>query len=63
MTLQQKQGAVSAKRIEPDCMEPPIAPMTMPKQVLTAEPGQLRRALLQMHARLTLGRQGLRRAG
>lgn len=65
MTIQLKQApdTVSATLIEPDRMGPPIAPLAMPKQVLTPRPGQLRRALRQMQSRLALGRQGLRRAG
>jgi len=65
MTMQMKQApdAVAATLIEPDRMRPPMAPLAMPKQVLTPEPGQLRRALSQLQSRLTLGRQGLRRAG
>ena len=65
MTIQLKQAAVavSATLIEPDRIGPPMAPLVMPKQVLTPRPGQLRRALRQMQSLLTLGRQGLRRAG
>lgn len=65
MTIQVKlaSDAVSVSLIEPDRMDPPMAPLAMPKQVLTPQPGQLRRALGQLQSRLTLGRQSLRRAG
>lgn len=63
MTIQMKQApdTGSAAQIEMDSMSPPIAPMAMPKQVLTPEPGQLRGILGQMQS--WLGRSGLRRAG
>lgn len=63
MTVQMKQGpdAVSAMQIDLDSMGPPLAPMSMPKQVLTPESAHLRSALGQMQS--WLGRNGLRRAG
>ena len=63
MTIQMKQApdTGSAALIEMDSMSPPMAPMAMPKQVLTPEPGQLRGILGQMQS--WLGRSGLRRAG
>lgn len=63
MTIQMKHASDtgSAALIEMDSMSPPIAPMAMPKQVLTPEPGQLRGILGQMQS--WLGRSGLRRAG
>ena len=63
MTIQMKQApdTVSATLIELDSMGPPMAPMAMPKQVLTAEPRQFRGALGQVQS--WLGRSGLRRAG
>lgn len=64
MTMQMIQAPdpASATLIEPDRIGPPMAPMAMPKQVLTARPGQLRRALGRIHSLLTLGRQNLHRA-
>lgn len=63
MTIQTKQATDTglAALIEMDNVSPPIAPMAMPKQVLTPEPGQLRGILGQMQS--WLGRSGLRRAG
>lgn len=63
MTMQMKQApqVASATLIAPDRMTPPLAPLAMPKQVLTPPPGLLRRALAQVQARLTPGRQSLRR--
>lgn len=67
MTMQMKQSpdVVTSTLIALDHMRPPIAPLAMPKQVLTPEPGQLRRAVSHLYARLKLGlaHQSLRRVG
>lgn len=65
MTIQMKQtpDTLSATLIELDRMGPPVAPLAMPKQVLTPEPGQVRRVLGQIHAWLQPGRNGVGRAG
>lgn len=42
--------------------EPPLAPLAMPKQILTPEPGMLRRAAAAVVARMLPKRAGLRRA-
>jgi hypothetical protein len=65
MTIQMKQTPepASAMLIKLDLVGPPVAPLAMPKQVLTPEPGQIRRALGQIQSWLGLGRNGLRRAG
>jgi hypothetical protein len=65
MTMQMTQmpDALSATRIDFDAMDPPKAPLAMPKQVLTPEPGAFLRAVASIPSRLLPGRQGLRRVG
>lgn len=64
MTMQMKElpDAVSSTLIAMDRWDPPMAPLAMPKQVMTPEPGQFRRALGPILSLLTLGRKSLRRA-
>ena len=63
MTFQMKQtpDAASALLIEPDHMGPPVAPLAMPKQILTREPGHMRRVLGHLQSWFSPGRNGLRR--
>lgn len=65
MTMQLKQSPDTnlAMRIDADLMGPPRAPLVMPKQILTQEPGQFSRMLRLIQSRLAHGRQSLRRAG
>ncbi len=57
--------AKPAKRIDrlPSFMAPPNAPLVMPKQVIQPTDGFVRRAAVQLVARLTLLRHSVRRSG
>ncbi|MEF3047215.1 hypothetical protein [Pseudotabrizicola sp. L79] len=46
-----------------DVMAPPLAPLAMPKQVLTVQAGPVRLALGAVFALMALLRPGQRRAG
>lgn len=65
MTMQMKQApdTLAATLIELDRMAPPMAPIAMPKQVLTPPEGQVRHILKQIQSRLMPGRESTRRAG
>ena len=53
---------VTSTPVRIDAIAPPLAPLAMPKQILTPEHGLLRRMFGALAARVMLMRHSLRRA-